>query len=56
MTDSPFAYSKWKEACKNISGKDRGFLLNKHERAWIKPKNISRKNGLPCPGKNKEEK
>lgn len=46
MTDSPFAYSgKWKEACKkNISGKDRGIsLLNKHERAWIKPKNISKK-------------
>ena len=44
MTDSPFAYSgKWKEACKkNISGKDRG-IFSKHERAWIKPKNISKK-------------
>tara|TARA_Y100000817_G_C16840598_1_gene537814 strand:- start:546 stop:1457 length:912 start_codon:yes stop_codon:yes gene_type:complete len=46
MTEMPVKFSgKWKEACrKNISGKDRGIsLLNKHERSWIKPKDISKK-------------
>tara|TARA_X000000950_G_scaffold42032_2_gene46388 strand:+ start:17998 stop:18852 length:855 start_codon:yes stop_codon:yes gene_type:complete len=46
MTEMPVKFrGKWKEACrKNISGKDRGIsLLNKHERSWIKPKDISKK-------------